>query len=359
MALKLCLHIDSDHTPLSPFETEMGRRVWWHICVLDIRTAEDEGCVPYIRDSFFDCRLPANVDDINLDPRMSVKPIMQAGRTEMLFSLVRFEVSYFTRRIVFPDKFCLENGHKVLSPREKCEAIDQFQQSIEIKYLMYCDKGVPLDFVTSVSTRLILVRLKLEVTKPRAGQNRPLMPQNFRGICIELLQYSRLLRQDEVARQWLWLFQTYVEWEALACLLLDLCFSSSKAKTDLAWATVKEVYEYWKQYGAGARRSPRWVNVEKLYRQTVAVRDGQPNPSQISNTDGQRCEVAGVDNLVYRNCMAEWTDAAVEESANACSPSVSTGEAAEMPTAGTLCEWSAGVFEQYLEIMDPSRSKNL
>ncbi|THC99803.1 hypothetical protein EYZ11_000733 [Aspergillus tanneri] len=362
IAVKTDLHRDGDNLYLSPFEAEMRRRLWWHICILDIHTAEDGASVPCIQDSLFNTRLPTNVNDVNLDPQMSVPPVAQTGKTEMLFSLVRFEVSYFARQIVFPDQFCQDNGYKVLSPLEKCEAIDRFQRSIETRYLVHCDKRVPLDFIITTSTRLVLVRFKLTVTKPRSGQNQNqnhlAMPGNFRGICVELLQQSHDLRRCEKARHWLWLFQSYVEWEALACLLLDLCLTPSRTVADLVWTTVNKIYRYWKQRGGDTGRCRRWENIEGLYAQAVAIRDSVPPSSQLSEATGQRHEIPNVASPEHLSRIWELANAAATAGLNGPSQPVSAEDAAEMPTAGTLCEWSAGVFGQYFGLIDSGKDKS-
>ncbi|KAK5989579.1 C6 transcription factor asaR [Cladobotryum mycophilum] len=68
----------------------MRRRLWWHIYILDVRIAEDHGSDPHIMDSVHDTELPLNVGDTDLNPDLSSLPQSQAGKTEMLFSLVRF-----------------------------------------------------------------------------------------------------------------------------------------------------------------------------------------------------------------------------------------------------------------------------
>lgn len=44
MGQALGLHRDGTHFDyLSPFEIEMRRRVWWTLCMLDVRASEDQG----------------------------------------------------------------------------------------------------------------------------------------------------------------------------------------------------------------------------------------------------------------------------------------------------------------------------
>ncbi|PLB45044.1 hypothetical protein P170DRAFT_513118 [Aspergillus steynii IBT 23096] len=355
MAVKTGLHHDGESQGIAPFEVEMRRRLWWHICILDTRAAESNGSTPRILESHFDTKMPTNVSDASLDPVMKKVPQPQTGKTELLFSLIRFEVSYFGRRIVFSDQFCRDNGYKILSPLEKCKLIDEFRAGIENKYLSCCDSTVPLDFVTIASTRLILVRFKLAVTKPRAGirQKDIAMPGNFRGICVDVLQHAQALRGYESGKQWLWLFKTYVEWEALACLLLDLCLTLSDTPDYSAWEIVEEAYSYWKQHNQ-MNGSGRWGKIEQLYNQGLAMRD---SPEAIMPTPVSNDQDAGVlDFESSEHLTRMWemaTSAAVTVGIHTPEP-VTSDEVAEMPTSGTACEWSVGVFGQYFEMMDSS-----
>jgi hypothetical protein len=127
---------------MTPFQVEMRRRLWWQIYILDIRTAEDHGVDPRILDSWFDTRLPSNLNDANLDFEMQEPPPTTQGRTEMLFTLLRLEISNFSRRVVFSNQFCSDNNYPILSASQKCKAIDLFKERVEMKYLSHCDKGI-------------------------------------------------------------------------------------------------------------------------------------------------------------------------------------------------------------------------
>ncbi|KAI9042809.1 transcription factor domain-containing protein [Aspergillus affinis] len=356
MAVKMDLHHDGENKGFSPFEVEMRRRLWWHICIIDTRAAESDGSAPCILESLFDTKLPTNVSDANLDPDMGRAPQPQIGKTEMLFSLIRLEVSYFGRQIVFSDQFCRDNEYYLRSPLEKCKLIDELQGSIEKRYLSHCDSRTPLDFITIVSTRLILARFKLTVAKPHAGpgQNDIALPGNFRGVCVDVLEHARALRGYENGKQWLWLFQTYVEWEALACLLLDLCFTLSNTPDESAWKIVEDVYGYWKQHEE-VNRCRHWGNIEELYSQALIMRDSPETimPTPVSNYHDTATPDAGSSEHLSR--MWELANAAaVTAGGNAPLVPVTSDEAPEMPTSGTACQWSVGVFGQYFGIMDGS-----
>ncbi|QYS96906.1 Zn(2)-C6 fungal-type domain-containing protein [Trichoderma simmonsii] len=285
-AMKLNLHIDIPG--MRAFDLELRRRLWWQICTLDIRVAEEFGREPFILEPSLRTELPLNISDMSLDPDVRELPSQQRGRSEMLFSLVRFEVSNFARRIVFSDKFCQSNGYRIMNEAQKCREVDQFRERLEKQYLSYCDKGAPLDCITVKSSRLILANLKLAACKPRANQNRGIpLRAGYRKACEEVLQHAHALRQYSKGRRWLWLFQTYVEWDALAYLLLDICITLSSPPSSepftLPWEVIDETYNHWKN-NADVHRGRRWDNIEVLRSQALSVIEKMRNTAQTPQT---------------------------------------------------------------------------
>lgn len=66
------MHLDGTLLDLSPFETEIRRRIWWQLMPHDFRAAELCGQAKF-RDFRFDDttpRKPANINDSDLHPAM-------------------------------------------------------------------------------------------------------------------------------------------------------------------------------------------------------------------------------------------------------------------------------------------------
>ncbi|KAJ5902618.1 hypothetical protein N7495_003146 [Penicillium taxi] len=258
----------------TPFEAEMRRRLWWQIFVLDVRMAEDARSEPCILESQFRNKFPSNFNDTILDPRMSQVPKDHSGKTEMLFSLIRLEISYFCRLILFSNQFCERNLYPIMCSSEKCGAIDRFKERIELEYLANCDTSIPLDFFTAESSRLILANLKLTVCKPRSKneESQQMFTQDgFRGNCVDILERARAMRLHEQSEQWLWLFQRYVEWGPLAYLLINLSLSPNSDGVDVAWRVADDIYQYWSAH-SGPREYPGYTYLQELYAQASLTR---------------------------------------------------------------------------------------
>ncbi|KAL6794067.1 fungal-specific transcription factor [Trichoderma sp. SZMC 28012] len=408
-AMKLNLHIDVPG--MRAFDLEMRRRLWWQICTLDVRVAEEFGRDPFILEPSLRTELPLNISDMSLDPDMRELPSQQSGRSEMLFSLVRFEVSNFARRIVFSDRFCQSNGYRIMNEAQKCQGVDQFRERLEKQYLSYCDKGAPLDCIAVKSSRLILANLKLAACKPRANQNRGIpLRAGYRKACEEVLQHAHALRQYSKGRHWLWLFQTYVEWDALAYLLLDICITlsspSSSEPFTLPWEIIDETYNHWKN-NADVHRGRRWDNIEVLRSQALSVMEKMRNTSQPAQTSSScsslraQCQFDGMSDTTIESqqpyesspdsTFNQHTATAAKilippglnplgsisqtprpyvtdlqsSDPNTLTDKVPQGWAladvsseegqvsantADLPGAGTVCEWSSSLIERYWEV---------
>ncbi|PYH95500.1 fungal-specific transcription factor [Aspergillus ellipticus CBS 707.79] len=344
MAFRNKIHLEGASLDLSPFETEMRRRLWWQIFVLDIRTAEDQGSEPLISSSSFTIKVPSNIDEANLHPEMSRAPSNNPAKTEMLFTLIRIEGSSFARQIVFSDKFCRDNSYDILSVDQKCEAINQFRNRIEKQYLSNCDGTIPLDFVTAASIRLILVKLKLTVCRPLLGTSvwgLVRKVRNYREIAVEILRKALALREYERGTRWLWLFQTYIEWDALALILVDLCVSRLGDQADEAWEMVERVHDYWKGKSHG-RYDRRWGHIEELRIRALSFRDSMmEGSSSLEMSVEDQSQALGMTPVSLSPSLGAGTSKELVESENV-----------ELPGTGTACQWSTTAFEHYFHALD-------
>jgi hypothetical protein len=351
--MKLSLHIDIPGLPT--FESEMRRRLWWQICTLDVRVAEVSGSEPFILEPSLHTQLPLNINDTSLDRHIG-ELSSQPGRSEMLYSLVRIEISNFSRRIVFSNQFCRMNNYGILNEAQKCQEIDKFKERIEKQYISHFHEAIPLDRLWVTSSRLILAKLKLAVYKPRPGQDHDMpVRADYRKACEIFLKQAHILRQYVEGRRWLWLFQ-YIEWDALAYLLLDICITlslpglSPDKLSTVPWKVANESYNHWKT-NLDVHQDHRWMKIDKLHSNALSVKEKAQNATQTFQTTPSYCSQGTHDQLEDLSDDAEMqqqyeTDldaASVEEGQTSASNT-------ELPGAGTACEWSASLIETYWEV---------
>lgn len=102
LAMKLGLHHDPMSLDISLFASEMRRRLWWTIVVLDILTAEAYDTEPLIPDRSYDTKLPASLNDADLSIDMTTLPSERRPSLDMLFSFMRIDYTTSTHKILFP-----------------------------------------------------------------------------------------------------------------------------------------------------------------------------------------------------------------------------------------------------------------
>lgn len=273
LARKIGLHRDPQALGLTPFHSEMRRRLWWQIMVLDIQTAEDNDMDASICDHSFDTRYPANVNDVDLDINMTGNAKDSQQRTEMLFTLARLDVSYGARRLVFSSKFSTDNGYPSLSPNEKVDTVDALQQEIERKHLRDCDMKIPICFLTATASRMVLTKIKLTMCHPAINNHSHLTQETLQALIqssIEILQRAHALRTNDKYSRWIWLFQTYIEWDAVAFLLHTMNTFSLSDLHESAQEAINTFFQDWKSHVVDGDR--RWRRLQTLWDKAVAKR---------------------------------------------------------------------------------------
>ena len=137
---------------VKPFETELRRRIWWLLKSHDYRTAELCGLAKF-RD--FDTTTeptqgPTNVNDDQLFPGMASLPTEGDSMTDAIFVVVRRDfmtfaagrIAKFRQQGKSPANWEL----RVSGPdqSEIDEALKAMEESLETKYLRYCDPSNPV-----------------------------------------------------------------------------------------------------------------------------------------------------------------------------------------------------------------------
>jgi hypothetical protein len=274
LATKLGLHQDPASLGLSPFVSEMRRRLWWQICILDVRTAEESDMDPSICEHTFDTKLPANVNDADLDVNMTQLVAEPRRRTEMSFTLARFEISYAARKLVFSSKFCIDNGYPNLSLHEQNDLIETTLKVLDEKYFQYCDSTIPICNLVATSARIVLAKIKLTINHPIRNGSARISPECFTDLVassIEIIEYAHTLRINEKYSKWIWLFQKYIEWDAVAFLLHSLSAAPLPTLLDKAWKVVNTFFRVWQGHIPDGER--RWRRLQSL-RAKAAAKQG-------------------------------------------------------------------------------------
>ncbi|KAJ6145116.1 hypothetical protein N7470_009011 [Penicillium chermesinum] len=270
------LHRDGASFGLSPLETELRRRLWWNICLLDIRSAENDGCDPIVGvwNESFDTKFPLNVNDRDLSPDLKEPPPEREGITEMTLFLIRCEVvRVMWKTCYFPP---MKNPKNELSVPELVALIKDLETRLEERYLKKCDLSIPLNHVCVLVARLLIARLFLIVSYPsRRKETAPgstgIRDQLFL-LSLTVLEISKRLATSPEFYPWNWHSGAHIQWHAILISLIEICFRPPSDECDRAWECIEVLSECWKMK---EHRGHFWGPVKRLQAKARCIRELQ------------------------------------------------------------------------------------
>lgn len=283
VAQSMGLHRDGTVFGLKPFETELRRRLWWYICVLDGHSSKYQEHEANLHQFFSDTKLPLNINDGDIYPDMTEPPPERDGWTDMMFCLVRCEAinTASSTKLIGPGlqrgpwRAGGDRGSGELGVEERRAIVQEFVERVTDKYLRHCDPSQPVLLMSSMVIKLIFARFWLLVYRPQPGPNSndssregSSTPANARGsrgttpsdrdnkapvdtetreklflFSIEVLELSTTILTHPQLIKWAWYSRTYVQWHAIGYVLAEICCRPPSAQCDRAWAAVMGVYD--------------------------------------------------------------------------------------------------------------------
>ncbi|KAJ5375270.1 hypothetical protein N7517_007276 [Penicillium concentricum] len=285
VGLGLGLHRDGSHFGLSPYETEMRRRVWWYIYLLDVQSCYFQATSPQIREGDYDTRLPLNINDDDLSQESVDIPQERTGFTEMTLTLVRCEILMSRRKSMQMTSLGADGPNVLFQNRNL--AIEQSKRLLDERHLQFCDLSIPIHWVAATIARVALARLWLVshfslLTAQGFDANQwPDRCEVLILTAVEVLEFVYLLETNENTAKWSWLFQGYVQWQPFAFVLSELCVRPASSLSDRAWTIVTRVWERWNEtrtHKDGLIMRP----LERLMKRASAVRTRLSSQSELS-----------------------------------------------------------------------------
>ncbi|KAI1174491.1 fungal-specific transcription factor domain-containing protein [Nemania sp. FL0916] len=257
IAQQMGYHRDGEQFNLSPFETEMRRRIWWHVLTQDSRYAMMAGLSHNWVATNWDTKLPQNLNDEDLSPNSMKAPVPRNGPSDMAFVLLMYHYQKFASKTAsaFESAFLALRGPKrpasqtsepspIQKYRELIEEIDAELAEFESKYVNPAAGGVQ------------------EV----ASMIRPLFVQKMRDVMIPMCEqpeygteifdqtdslfksFVRTHRQNAAVFKrlsetgFLWFLRAGFHNDALLLFIAKLYKRPTGKLTDDAWTTLESIY---------------------------------------------------------------------------------------------------------------------
>ena len=273
LARNIRLHWDGTNDGSHPFETEMRRRLWWHICILDVRVSEDQGTESEILDMDFDTCLPLNVNDDDISPTSNQPVQERAGLTDTTFCIMRCEAILAIRLM----RMSLNTSHSPAKPnlqsKSKCdEHLSRLEHRLWTGYVSHCDLSSPLGQFYIAFARIV-PRMYFVIHHPMSLHDISKLPLDmsdwFFLTAIEALEFNLFAESFAWTTQWMWVFrQSSTRWYFLTILLAEICVRPPCPSVDRAWLAASSAYKEWGLAKAGGE----WRAVSALMDRVLAVR---------------------------------------------------------------------------------------
>ncbi|EMT63097.1 hypothetical protein FOC4_g10013301 [Fusarium odoratissimum] len=234
------LHRDGSKLGLSPFESEMRRRLWWYFQERDGRGAEDYGLQnPPSFNPVYGVELPRNLHDSDLFPGMKELPPSRPDWTRMTLPLCCNQSSQAWAQLFqmsgsadgIPDEDV--RRRLIKDAVEKVEGI-----------LQRCNPVIPEQRMTIRTARLILCKVDVvtrrqwQILRSPDDRQPPMATEAEVTEAVELLELSNSMWQDDDLIAFQWLARAFPQYHIMLFILRHLCWEWS-----LEWAEVDGAYD--------------------------------------------------------------------------------------------------------------------
>ncbi|KAJ5469682.1 hypothetical protein N7539_009300 [Penicillium diatomitis] len=273
MAMSLGLHRDGTNFPgLSPFEIEMRRRVWWALCMLDVRASEDQGTEFTIAVDSFDTKLPENINNQDIQPDSPETPVERDGLTDMSIFRIFIKMTELMKRMVVGES-------TALSFETKDNMLQEMYQIVDEGFLRHSAKSDIQHWTVVIVSRLTIAKMTLFIYLPslfsRSRDNlSALVRTKLLVAAIEVAEYNHALNHEQACRQWRWIFQTYTHWHAIVYMLLEASRRPWCPLVERAWTALHSIWLIPQQ--SNLRKNMRvWFPLRSLMQHTQRHREAE------------------------------------------------------------------------------------
>jgi hypothetical protein len=209
----------------------------------------------------------------------------------MTFSLVVLEASKMIRRLSVP-----HGKRQPLNLHDRLKVVLDCQKELSEKFFPHCDSNTPMGWATHTIGRLMIYKAWLLTHYPMKPQEwdpvkTTVKREDLLMISITILELSYKLESNEDLKQWRWLFETHVQWHALAVTLVGLCVQRSSPLKDKAWAIVDIVFNLWSQRVVDSSAGFVWLPLKKLHVKALTTRFARP-PKSLPATQNVNVSLA-------------------------------------------------------------------
>ena len=262
IAQKMGYHRDGEVLNLSPFETEMRRRIWWGIVVQDSNHAMASDLTPSLLPTNSDTKEPQNLNDADLFPNATESVRPREGPTEMAFCIILHRLYKLTIDAQKDPNGELALGAAMLGQNHDGKntvngiqssltdsgshiVMDRILQDLEKKYV---DPKAGNTHVAALSIRPMLMKKVTQMLIPIQEQpewgTEILNPEdNIFKVLIVAHEYGCEAYERMLAVRFEWCMKSLFQLETFAALTGQLCQRPTGLLSDRGWKVVETLHK--------------------------------------------------------------------------------------------------------------------
>lgn len=249
IAQRIGLHRDNTSLGIPVFEMEMRRRTMWQLVILDSRAGQLAGIGHSAVGATFDTKVPANLNDSDLNIGMKELPVEHGGTTEMTFCLLRYEVGSFLKRISSNpsyDASWSRLSSPAMATNSKEVAIDELERIFQEKYLKYCDPVVPMHYLCFGMARTVIAKMRL-MMHAYSGDPSTMSDADRDSLfsnSILVMEYDNLGVKSDTLLRFRWHMNSFFQLDAFIYMVSELRRRTTGDMAERAWSLVEDAYIY-------------------------------------------------------------------------------------------------------------------
>lgn len=241
IAESLGIHEDGARLRLGPFDTEMRRRLWWHLTALEASAPENHGFNAASTTSENKFPLPNNINDDEIAPQMKEPGIENEIWTETSFSILNLDLSRRLRSAVATNS----NGDF----NAQVSMIEETDSIMSQQLLRFADMTKPICRAADALLRISVLKAHFISTLQKwlstgtgTESQYSHLPQSIFSSAIKLLEDGYLLQSGNLFPNFAWFYQQHPQLYALFLVLRTLHAAPERADSDRAWLAVENYF---------------------------------------------------------------------------------------------------------------------
>ena len=280
-----CLGLDLEQSSHTPFETEIRRRIWCSIGILDFLSTFDSGSHSALAGGAFFRALPLHINDADISPDNLKPPSVRSQFSEMSFCAATHDMLQYLKKMIYvpldPEGRPLlqQNWAHRYAIAEECVCV------LNKQYLRYLNNGDPFHMFMAIVCETMITTMRLLIRRPlyRFYSTAPPPSDNFNvlEVAMQVLHLSLQKSTNDVFKPWSWYF--WAKWYPLAILFSELCEHTEGANVDKAWIVAELSYLDLKET---CREDSILISMEKLKRKAQSARSFKNVVVQQPQLDG-------------------------------------------------------------------------